>query len=187
MLDTLLSTLMLECNRLEFCVLSHPLTKSAGKDGSTRIDMPRDHVISMMREALGSRVTCCSQQVRMQSCHIGDLTLHRTCGRQSKERVTRSRLLKVHDVLDSRLLCLEWDEQHVPQACFPCTTQNDDLRHCIRREIRFGEAVRLCFDTHMNDCCRAVYCVSVHVSDIRDLAEVRIGVTRALEALGVLG
>lgn len=91
------------------------------------------------------------------------------------------------DAVPLPLVWMEWNKQRLPQAAFPCIVQRHDVRHCVRREIMCGDSVALFFETHMNQTSKSVYRIWIHVTDLKDLRAVALGVTRALDGLGING
>lgn len=179
------------CNFVEIHII-RPSDGSGGcqtndsRHGAVSVDLPRDNMVEVMRAAsrsisLSPRM---SHQRRLQSTHIGDMTMERTLG-NSKEIVESSFLLGVQDISQDNpslpLVWLEWTKRRLPASCFPCTIQNDDLRHCIRREMSCGAGVTLVFETNMNETCRAVYRAWFQVTVTRDFAAASAAIARALD------
>lgn len=210
----LLGSLREGCNSIEMHIVKGggaTTGTGAGARGGgwARVDLTRDETIAMMRLALGSRFlsSCKTRQCRLQSSHVRDLTLERFLNvsstskdrKNAQEHVESSKLLGVYDMRQSDtdtddlsaatipLVWMEWNKQRLPQAAFPCVMQRHDVRHCIRREIACSESVALFFETHMNESAKSVYRVWIQVNDLRDLKAVALGVTRALDGLGING
>lgn len=179
-----------DCNMIEVHV-TRSVHSSDTSLGLVHVDLPRDRMVEMMRSAMRARSlsSCENRQERLQSTHMGDLTLERTLGQRSRERVESSVLRSVttHHRGALPLVWMEWTQRRLPSACFPCTTEHDDVRHCIRRTITCGEGVSLIFETHMNETCRAVYRVWIQVTDVLNFVAASVAMERALDALNLTG
>lgn len=199
MLAGMLENVSEECNSIEIHIVCRKLGDSrsvaascsgGGARGWARVNLPRDEMIDMMQKALWSRElsTCRTWQCRLQSAHIRDMTMERVSrnGICSRTLVDRSTLLGVSDMRHHLpLVWMEWKRQRLPPNAFPCTMQQDDLRHCVRREIICGEGVSLFFETHMSESRQSVYRIWIHVSDLSDTSAVAVGLNRALNGLGI--
>lgn len=202
-LKTLVSGLSCDTNSIELHVVRDSVSTSGE---SAVIDLHRDAMIGMMRKALSSKwlSSCQTTHSRLQSSHIGDMTMESFVSsrydcknhinthiqQRSRSRVDRGTLLGVFDMRAEEgmpLVWMQWNKQRLPNAVFPCITNRDDLRHCVRREVSCGEGIVLCFETHMNASPSAIYRVWLQVSDVgsRNLLDVEEGIMRALHALGV--
>lgn len=203
----MLQGMHLECTHIVLQMIREghaPFQDAEG--GSARIDVDRGDAIAAMRRALSSPqlAGCVTHMTRLQSTHIGNMTLERypNIGHwqdRSKERVHTNTLLKVSvlnggDTCDHAsiaalglpLIWLEWERRRLSGDTFPCITQHEDQCHCIRREIRVGQHVKICFETGMNKTFRPVYMVWIEVTCGKDLDTLMHEVEQALSGLGVI-
>lgn len=194
MLAGLLENAREGCNSIEIHLVGRGADAGApvtsGAPGWAPVNLPRDEMIGMMQTALGSRAlsTCRTWQSRLQSAHIRDMTMERVSrnGTCRSTLVERSTLLAVADMRHHLpLVWMEWTKQRLPSHAFPCTMQQHDLRHCVRREVICGEGVSLFFETHMSESRQSVYRVWIQISDLRDTSAVAVGLNRALDGLGI--
>lgn len=180
------------CDRVEL----HVIKDANVTEGWAHVHLHRDRMMSMMRSALASKSIDASdsRQYQMQSTSIGNQRMERVVmvpGR-SRERVESRTLLNVFDLRDMLglpLVWMEWSIQPLSSAYFPCTTDHDDLRHCIKREVRCGEGVSLFFETNVDTIAgsSAVYRAWLQICrDSQDVDTLITGIMLAFDAIGIM-
>lgn len=168
-------------------------------NGSACVDLSREIVISSMRTALASRElkSCTTRLYRFQSSHNADMTLvalhqpHVVHYKDVRETLVQSRLSSVKDMrtgsaIHLPLVWLNWENTHLSPSHFPCTVEQSDVRHCVRREIIISHDTSLFFETNMNESGKCVYRQWIEVTNHHNF-EVAKDVVRALTGLGISG
>lgn len=190
------------CNHLELHIVRQcdipdsPQAMKTDAKGTASVDLSRDFVIASMRTALASRdlSTCKTRVCKFQSSNNGDLTLetqhqpHVVNFKDVREKLTKSHLLGVIDMRSTLpIVWLSWMRTNVYACVFPCTTQHNDVRNCVRREITISHDVSLFFETNMNEVSGiSIYRQWIEVRNNHGLETAR-DIVRALTGLGISG